>query len=761
MTPDDLPGRYRRARSLFWVLAAFGALVHLQLFLLYQYNPVSGLPTPLLFFLQLPWLMAEHLWLAAFLGLIVWLLGRDARVVVLSATFLGVVGIYLLINQVYFSLFRGHLSLSASEGQIHGITSLWDSFTSELGWVNLLNALLLICALSWVIKRSAAREDNSAPWFEHPNLALVLVVWLLLGFVNSDNKPGYQKLDYLSSLWRAAAVEAPHPTARVSMERLYETPYGNYAETQSDRDRQAANFQALRSGRLDQPNILLIVLESVGSLQLMPNSRFDPVYTPFLASQQERMQVFDNLYTPFPSTARSHIPLLTAGNNISWGSVYDEFRYKYSGTTLVGHYADLGYSTGFFSSGDLNYENRMAFYQHLPLDDLFGYKSLSQREVADHGLNSWGMEEGYAWSKALDWVDGISTPFFLHYMTVSGHHPYTYPDSLQPPGDGETNHQRYRNTLYYADSLIRDMLGDLASRDLLDNTIVAITGDHGQAFGLRHRGNYTHKNRLYEENLRTFLLLIDPRSDSTLQPHLSDRPGSIGDIAPTLMALQEKESPFYPSQNLLGADYTARLNYFHKSAHPPQWGVRDVNWKYIGLISGGEAELYNLATDPEESNNLADQYPDRVRRYDGLTAQWFLDSNHRYRAELADYQGLGDRELDVQDFRTQGPKAMDFVIRRGGENYPKALFDRQDSISAWTRWVPYNEDKIIDYYWVSPREEHIYAREFTLQKGWSSTWVPIPAPRPLQPGVWTLRLKLEGKLLITGQFTVGSSQDQL
>ena len=756
MTPEDLPGRYRRARSLFWVLTAFGAFIHLQLFFLYQYNPASGLPDPLLFIVQLPWLMAEHLWLSALLGLLVWLLGRDARVVVLSATFVAVVGIYLLIDQVYFSLFQGHLSLSASEGEIQGITSLWDSFASELGWVNLLSALVLVGAVSWVIKRSAVGHEQEIRWFEHPNLALIVAVWFLTGFVNSNSGPGYQKLDYLSSLWRPGAVEAPQPTARVSLERLYVTPYGNHTEPRSSREILAENFRALRSGRSGQPNILLLVLESVGSLQLMPNGKFDPVYTPFLAAQQEQMQIFDNLYAPFPSTARSHIPMLTAGNNITWGSVYDEFRYPYTGTTLVGHYADLGYRTGFFSSGDLNYENRMAFYQHLPLDHLFGYKSLNLRELEDHGLNSWGMEEGYAWSKALEWVDGISPPFFLHYMTVSSHHPYSYPGSLNTPAIGDTNHQRYRNTLYYADSLIRDMFEDLAKRGLLDNTIVAITGDHGQAFGLRHRGNYTHKNRLYEENLRTFLLLIDPRSDSTLQSHRSNRPGSAGDIAPTLMALQEKESPFYPSQNLLGENYTARLNYFHKSAHPPQWGVRDVNWKYIGLITGDKPELYDLATDPEESDNLAEQYPDRVRQYDELTAQWFLDSNHRFRAELADYQGLGDRELGVQDFRTQGPKAMDFVIRSGGENHPKTLFSHDDSISAWTRWVPYNEEKVIDYYWVSPGEQHIYARQFTLQKGWSSTWVPIPAPRPLQQGVWTLRLKLEGKLLITGQFTVGN-----
>ena len=42
MQADDLPGRYQRARSLFWSLTAFGAWIHLQLFLLYRYDPAIG-----------------------------------------------------------------------------------------------------------------------------------------------------------------------------------------------------------------------------------------------------------------------------------------------------------------------------------------------------------------------------------------------------------------------------------------------------------------------------------------------------------------------------------------------------------------------------------------------------------------------------------------------------------------------------------------------------------------------------------------------
>lgn len=758
MNSKAITGRYRRARSLFWTLVAFGALIHIQLFFRYGYNMETGDPSPWPFLIQLPLLMAEHLWLATLAAVIVWLLGRDARVIVVSAGMLLLIGAYLLVNEVYFGLFNDHMSLSASEGELTGIATLWDSFVSELSGWSLINAVALLCALGWLMRRSAVPEDKPAHWSEHPHLVMPLVLWFILGFAAPvAEEHNYVQLNYLSALWRTSPNKAPEVEQRVDQQSLYSSRHGTYRETELDRRRLQENFQALRANWRDHPNVLLIILESVGSLQLLPGGKLDPDITPFLAAQQHRMQVFDNLYAPFPSTARSHIPLLTGGNNITWGSVYDEFKHEYTGPTLVQHYADLDYATGFYSSGDLEYENRMAFYKHLPFDSLFGYNSLSTAERERHGLNSWGVHEAYAWDRATTWLAGIKPPFFLHYMTVSSHHPYSYPNTLKPPLRGENRLERYRNTLYYADTLIQGMFEDLQSRGLLDNTLIAITGDHGQAFGVRHHGNYTHKNRLYEENLRTFLLLIDPREASKLSQHSSGRPGTLGDIAPTLMALQNEELHFYPSQNLFSANYQTRLNFFHKSANPPQWGVRDGNWKYINLIRGNQPELYDLHVDPEESVNLAAQYADRVNAYNGLAAQWFLDSNHRFRAQLQDYHGLGDRALTIVDFQSEGPKAMDFVIRQDGSNTSKPVFKPEDRIRAWTRWVPYAEDKVIDYYWISPGEQHIYAKQFTLQQGWSSTWVPIPAERPLESGIWSLRLKLDGKLLIASSFQVEAS----
>jgi len=53
-----------------------------------------------------------------------------------------------------------------------------------------------------------------------------------------------------------------------------------------------------------------------------------------------------------------------------------------------------------------------------------------------------------------------------------------------------------------------------------------------------------------------------------------------------------------------------------------QFMIRQGDWKYIYYAAGYEAELFNLAEDPEELKNLADSNPDMVRQLHAiLTSQ--------------------------------------------------------------------------------------------------------------------------------------------
>ncbi len=50
----------------------------------------------------------------------------------------------------------------------------------------------------------------------------------------------------------------------------------------------------------------------------------------------------------------------------------------------------------------------------------------------------------------------------------------------------------YKNSLWFADSLVGNVLNDLSNKQLLQNTIVIITGDHGQEFNDNHHNYWGH-----------------------------------------------------------------------------------------------------------------------------------------------------------------------------------------------------------------------------------------------------------------------------
>jgi arylsulfatase A-like enzyme len=54
----------------------------------------------------------------------------------------------------------------------------------------------------------------------------------------------------------------------------------------------------------------------------------------------------------------------------------------------------------------------------------------------------------------------------------------------------------------------------------------------------------------------------------------------------------------------------------------PNLAIRDANWKLLVNADGTGIELYDLAADPMETNNLAAQQPDLVNRLKTRILAW-------------------------------------------------------------------------------------------------------------------------------------------
>jgi arylsulfatase A-like enzyme len=253
--------------------------------------------------------------------------------------------------------------------------------------------------------------------------------------------------------------------------------------------------------------------------------------------------------------------------------------------------------------------------------------------------------------RTLAWLRGHrEKPFFayLHYRDV--HAPYVppppYDRMFDSPGQGRPlteaeyksqpsdmrSPRRYRDLgsyveqydgeIRYTDDHLARFLDTLSKEGFLDDTVIFLTADHGESF-LEH-GSWTHGTGLYEELMRVPLLLVLPKERT--KGRRVAAPVQTTDIYPTILELLNVEIPAgLQGRSLLKAIqgqadpnrpvFSEAL--VNRRLRPWNFGqlvaVRSGGWKLIYNRWNRSGELYNLARDPAEKQNLADREPERAR----------------------------------------------------------------------------------------------------------------------------------------------------
>ena len=121
----------------------------------------------------------------------------------------------------------------------------------------------------------------------------------------------------------------------------------------------------------------------------------------------------------------------------------------------------------------------------------------------------------------------------------------------------------YGNLMKLVDGYLVDVLDALEARDLLDNTLVIRTADHGET-GLAHGGLRQKNFNVYEESLRVPLVYSNPRLWS--RPQTSQVMVSHVDFLPTLANLVN--APLSARARWQGLDYSDHI--LGRLTPPPQ-----------------------------------------------------------------------------------------------------------------------------------------------------------------------------------------------
>src|SRR3990172_441943 len=238
-----------------------------------------------------------------------------------------------------------------------------------------------------------------------------------------------------------------------------------------------------------------------------------------------------------------------------------------------------------------------------------------------------GTDEGVA-AAALEFLrlgGGDRWSLYLHLMDV---HEYLYDEKSALFGLKYSD--VYDNAIRWTDGVIEFVLGSLAELGYLDETLVVVTSDHGEAFG--ERGFEGHARKVYREETEIPWLIFFPfRLQSGLV--VETRTRNV-DVWPTVLALLGLE--MHPT------DGRSRLREILASARgeaPPSDGdpaiahldqtwaragrspqptvaVSDGTLRYVRVQqpNGVIEQLYDASDDPRELRDRAGEDPDTRKR---------------------------------------------------------------------------------------------------------------------------------------------------
>jgi len=458
---------------------------------------------------------------------------------------------------------------------------------SILRYATASNALLLLAGgvLAWFAPRLLRRRRLARP------AAVALGLVAALGFLATAEAQTFGL--HRSALTTLARSAFPRLDAVALPDEDWRMPYETAAPGQD-----CTGLQGRAQGR----NVVLVVLESAAAIYLKPwGGEHDPM--PNLTRLAQRSLVFENAYAVYPESVKGLVALLA-----SRPPAMDTDAEDYAGArfaSLPDVLSDAGYRTALFHSGRFDYLGMEAVIRDRGYDVLH-----DAGDITGVHESSFGVDEASTVDHVLRWTgrQPTSTPWFVTYMPIAGHHPYDAPEP--GPFDARTERGAYYNALHYADRHIGRLLDGVPA-----DTLVVVVGDHGQAFR-QHPGNYGHSFFLYEENVRVPLLISVGAPAARIA-----RVASHLDVAPTVLHLLGLEAPgAFRGHSLL--DPARRTAMMFTDYSMALLALRDGTWKFIYEVESGRSALFDLEVDPTERSNLAGRHPARVRSYRDRLLRW-------------------------------------------------------------------------------------------------------------------------------------------
>jgi len=345
-------------------------------------------------------------------------------------------------------------------------------------------------------------------------------------------------------------------------------------------------------------NILLITIDTWKYDRLSFNNK-NFVKTPTLDDIAQKGVFFKRCFAHNPVTLPSHANILL-GTTPLWHGIHDNsgFILDNNFTTIAEYLKKYNYDTGAFI-GAFPLDSRFGLDQGFDkYDDNYSYKTRFSFVYPERKAET-------VISSSLKWLKSRKNKWFSWIHLFDPHQPY------EPP---ETFYSKYKNDLYsgevaYTDSQIAKIINYLSSKKLLKNTLIIITGDHGESLG--EHGEKTHGYFAYNSTIHIPLIIYYPE----IPRKIISTNVSHSDIFPTICDILNIKIPDFvqgkslkplieKNENRKNNIYFESLSTYYNRGWSPLRGYISGNFKYINQPV---QELYLLNDDFNEKNNAFPQ----------------------------------------------------------------------------------------------------------------------------------------------------------
>jgi len=400
-------------------------------------------------------------------------------------------------------------------------------------------------------------------------------------------------------------------------------------------------------GAPERPNVILITLDTVRADFLSCYGSTSGA-TPAVDRLAAGGALFEDASSSSGLTPASHATILTGKFQYNHGlrvlAAESGYRLDPDHETLTTAFKAAGYRTA-------------AIHSAFPVSSFFGFdEGFDEFESFDATLKKKKNDTKVGWDvksfqrrsdettrMAVEWLEGAAAsdePFFLWLHYWDPHDPVKMPDEADfaklryDPGTGELQDEQtvnYAVEVRYQDGNLGTLLDAIDGAGLADDTLVALTADHGQglADGMRRHRWGMHR-MLYREQTHVPFILRGPGvpagrrvpdlvRTADMAPMLLDYAGVAPfaqavdgtSLRPWIEGLREGDLTAYGEQ-INGYDHNAGMRKFRPDA-AFLYMVSDGEWKLIYKPHmPAMSELFHVGVDPLEERNVIADHPDVV-----------------------------------------------------------------------------------------------------------------------------------------------------